>query len=94
MCSFLSPTLATLFHPEDRVVARRTSFEIKMPSFVYQAEGPKKYQRLSEKLNVEHWETGIFLMLPITHFEGKDWLSEKDKLSVNKAGYSHEILDY
>jgi hypothetical protein len=91
MCAFMSDTLASLFHPKD---VESGVAHIKMPSFTYTVNLPMFYESLLDISGSNNWQTGCFLMLPITHFEGKEFLNQSDIETVNKAGFTAEILGY
>lgn len=94
LCTFGHKSIATIFHQEDRMIKGRKGFQIKMPSFAYYAEEPENYDSLTEKTATDFWKPGVFLVLPITNFEAKDFVKPEDQDRVNKAGFNLDILDY
>lgn len=99
-CTFSHRDLACIFHSEEEVVFTKDDgegfdFEIQAPSFTYEGRAPSipNVLKLQETMVQGAFEPGIFLRLPITHFEAYqyagDW-SEK----AQKAGYAVEVLDY
>lgn len=90
-CTFALKDLTFLVHgdiepdPEDP-----QSYCVNMPSFRYRAAYPMK----PEAYMKTGWQTGIFMALPLTHFEFCRQADKKAKSNAKKAGFHTEILEW
>jgi hypothetical protein len=99
-CTFAHKDLACIFHKEEDVSFGESTeegfqFTIQAPSFSYTGEVPidPNILKLSETYDKSAFLPGIFLRLPISHFESKDYAGSWAE-KAQKAGFSVEVLEY
>lgn len=99
-CTFAHRDLACVFHKEEDVRfinddGESLEFEITAPSFSYTGKAPVQPNilKLSETYDKHAFSPGIFLRLPLTHFESKDYAGKWAE-KAQRAGYEVSVLDY
>lgn len=99
-CTFAHRDLACIFHKEEDVIFTKDTgegfeFEIQAPSFSYTGRAPStpNVLKLEETYDPSAFKPGVFLRLPITHFEAKDYAKSWAE-KAHQAGFPVEILDY
>lgn len=93
LCTFALRDLTYLVHGDiapNELVPHY--YDVIMPSFSYSAKYPRvpaAYMPTRGK-----WKTGIFLALPLTHFEFCRTANEETKDKIEQAGFRTEVLEW
>lgn len=89
-CTYAMRELGGLmFHPERDVNKETEIFTVNLPCGQYYNGYETGVDYTEKKM-----KPGIFLSLPITHFEVKNKIDPKVVEKVNKAGYELEVMEY
>lgn len=93
MCTFALQDLAVANHHRFERVGE-DKFRIDMPSFSFEGNFPHLPDLRGQRLAFQEWGTGIFMALPLTHFEFRNKAQKVIWERAKAAGFQTAIVNW
>ncbi|MCL4296298.1 MAG: hypothetical protein KJ077_11240 [Anaerolineae bacterium] len=94
-CTFALQDLAVANHHLFTPVGEPPEiFHIKMPSFSFEGIFPRFPDFTTQRVTNQEWATGIFMAMPLTHFEFRNKAKKPVVEKIRQAGFQTAILNW